>query len=175
MTTDRRRAIGMKLFVACVIGACLLGTGSLIVAALGDRSFAIEPNYYEKSLGWNNIAAQRSKNKTLGWNVRVSCSASSSGAAHAPILVSVTDSAGTPLAGASVTGEAFPNARASARTQLDFSVAERAGQFAATVPVIVPGSIHLRFRVTRGTDQFTTELDLNLPDAPAPLANGGAS
>jgi nitrogen fixation protein FixH len=175
VTTDRRHAIGMQLFVACLIGACLIGTGSLIIAALGDRSFAVEPNYYQKSLGWNDIAAQRSKNKTLGWNVRVSCSASSSGAAHVPILVTITDSAGTPLAGASVTGEAFPNARASARTQLDFNPAQLAGQFAATVPVVVPGSIHLRLRVTRGTDQFTTELDFNVADAPAPLTNGGAS
>lgn len=174
MTTDRRRAIGMKFFVACLIGACLVGTGSLIIAALGDRSFAVEPNYYEKSLGWNDIAAQRGRNQLLGWNVTVSCSASSSGAARVPILVSVTDSAGTPLAGASVTGEAFPNARASARTQLAFDSAEGAGQFAATVPVVVPGSIHLRLRVTRGVDQFTTELDFH-PAVPAPLAKGGAS
>jgi hypothetical protein len=156
------KALGMQVFVGGIIAMCLTGTGMLIFSALGDESFAVEPDYYAKSLRWNEAARQREQNSDLGWDVHVTGdAAATSSAATEPLTIfaRVTDRAGAPLAGATVAGEAFLNSRAKDRLSLDFMAGAELGTYSSTLPPTTHGTYHIRIAVVRANERFTAELD----------------
>ena len=142
----------MQLFVAMVILMCLSGTGSLIYFALGDRSFAVEPDYYRKGLAWDDAARQRANNERLGWSVVVRTTA------PGVLEVKLSDRAGAPVENAQVVCEAFANARASDRRELMFTALPE-GRYISPLVADPPGSWRLRFEIHRGGDMFTCEFD----------------
>lgn len=155
------KARAMQCFIAGIIAMCLFGTGSLIVSALRDKSFAVEPDYYAKSLRWDDAARQRERNRELGWTVCLTGPPATSGVVGetVPLYAHVTDRAGAPLAGATVTGESFPNARASERARLVFNPTETPGDYTTSLPLSFHGTQHLRLIVEHAGERFTVEFD----------------
>lgn len=75
----------------------------------GDQSFAIEPEYYQKAVDWDARAQAKQLSERLGWQAHSLIVPSAAGGT---LRVSMTDASGQPIVAASVSVEAFPNARA---------------------------------------------------------------
>ena len=140
-----------------------LGIGAILAITVGvniavyyvandDPSLAIEPDYYRKAVNWDSTLAQERVNHTLGWRLTPSLGTFTP-TQGADLRVSLTDSTGAPVAGATVKVSAFYNARAN--QILDTTLAPTAGGYEGRLRVNHSGVWELRFEVTRGDARFT--------------------
>ena len=126
-----------------------------VVLATRDPSFAIEPDYYQKSLHWDERAAQIRANRALGWHVSLEVASQDTPAGRRPVTAIVTDAAGRPLDGAGVECIVFHHARGQDRMQAPFRP-EGAGRYSADLLLRKAGIWEFRLAIRRGTDLFTT-------------------
>lgn len=124
----------------------------LIRVASSDPSFAVEENYYQRGLHWDDEMAQRTRNATLGWHLLATLAPIEHGRG-AELHVALNDSI-SPITGASVVVRAFHVGRAGQAVDVTLA-ATAAGEYRALVPIERPGLWELRFEVHRGTDRFT--------------------
>src|SRR5262245_28787534 len=69
---ESRRAFSLWpgiIFAVIALTACILGI--TVYLAHSDRSFAIEPNYDQQALEWNQTRHQTEMNTALGWNMEM--------------------------------------------------------------------------------------------------------
>ena len=149
-----KRGIGWPVAVAGVLTLTVAANIWLIRVASSDPSFAIEENYYQRGLRWDDEMAQRTRNVELGWHLLATLAPIERGKG-AELLVALNDSAIAPIAGASVTVRALHVARAGQSVDVTLSPAAGGG-YRALVPIERPGLWELRFDVHRGADRFTT-------------------
>jgi nitrogen fixation protein FixH len=148
-----KRGSAWPVAVGVILGTCVAANLWIIRLANSDPSFAIEENYYEKALRWDEELAQRRHNAELGWQLAPALSPISANSG-AELRLTLRDAAGKPLEGAAVTVRALHNARAG--EPFDAELAPRGtADFAARLPIRRPGLWELRFEVRRGTDRFT--------------------
>lgn len=148
-----RRGARWPIAVAVILGTCVAANVWIIRIANADPSFAIEPNYYQKALRWDDELAQRAWNRELAWELTPVLS-SISPDSGAELRVALRDRTGAPLAGAEVTVQAMHNARAG--EPLDARLRRAGpGDYVARLPLERPGVWELRFDVRQGTDHFT--------------------
>jgi len=124
--------------------------------ATDDPSFAVEADYYQKAVHWDDELAQRRLNAELGWRATTELARSASGGAE--LRVHLTDSAGAPLEGAAVRVEAFAINRASEISTLTLAALDGApggGAYSAPFPETGMGRWELRLQATRGAERFT--------------------
>lgn len=133
-----------------------LGVGvnlALMVAATGDPSFSVEPDYYTKAVRWDDRMAQEARNAGLGWRVEVDAVPEAEGCR---VAVSIVDRAGVAVADADVSLEAFHNARAS--TVLTAALVPTGAGYAALLPMRRAGLWEFRIAARRGPTTFTAVL-----------------
>lgn len=97
---------------AGLLGSMLLGLGSMAYVAIDDPSFALEPNYYDKSLRWDQSQAEKRASLALGYRVELTQPLVQTTDQQATVELVLQDRDGAPLAAAQVEVEAFPNATA---------------------------------------------------------------
>lgn len=151
-----------KLFPGIVF--LLLGVNATIVGitvylANSDRSFAVEPDYYQKALRWDAQVQQREQTLALGWDVRLDPGAQ--GAAGRHVQISIRDRDGRPVEGARVRVTAFPAARAADRFGAEFDPSEP-GVYRADMDLAQPGLWEFDVLATRGGDQYTNRLRVSV-------------
>ncbi len=135
------------LVPVALLGVMLLGLGTLAYIAIDDPGFALEANYYDKAVRWDESRAEQRASEALGLSVSVAPLVRSTEGTSL-IELSVLTKAGAPLAGATVSLEAFPNAFAS-RVQR-FTLRESApGVYVGKLVGAVPGLWELRCTVSR--------------------------
>jgi len=147
-----KRGMQWPIAVAVVLGLTVIGDVTVAVIASRDEAFAVEPDFYQKAVNFDDEMALRAASRTLGWQLAPSLQLGRPGT---PGLVSITlrDSTGAPLAGARVELLAMHNARAS--RQLTATLKDLgAGSYEAALDAERPGEWELRFMVTRGSDRF---------------------
>jgi len=129
---------------------------SLVVVfmATSNPSYAVEEDYYQKALHWNDKRAQDRTNEELGWILDLEVHPAAAPGGEPVLEVRLTDADGEPVEGAVVAVETFHNTRANdiLRASLD-SVGE--GIYRTTLPMKHNGRWELRFTVDRGQDHFT--------------------
>lgn len=118
----------------------------LIGYAHNDPGFAVEPDYYEKAVEFDEIQAARAASDRLGWRVSVK-------AERERLEVRLFDGDGKPVSGAEMSVEAFHNARANQRIKGTLS-AEAPGLYAMRAPFARPGIWEYRLEAVRGEDHF---------------------
>jgi len=150
-----------------IVGLLAGGAGAnigLMVVATRDRSFAVEPDYYQKALRWDETMAQEARNQALGWTATVAFERSAR-PGEAKVTALVDDRAGHPVEGARVAVETFHAARA--RHVVTGALApEAAGRYSAVLALDRPGLWEVRLRVERGDETFTAKLLEELPRTP---------
>lgn len=158
----------LHLFPGIVFG--LLGLNGAIVGvtlylAHSDASFAVEPDYYQKALTWDETAAKLERSIALGWTAAVE--AGDPGAPGRHVSVRLTDSAGAPIDGAAVSLVAFHNARAAEqiRCELPSAGTERPGVYTAQIPADRAGLWEFRITAARGGDEFAAVVRMELSGA----------
>lgn len=136
------------IFVLLGINLCVVVI--TVYLAHTDRSFAVVPDYYGKALAWNEVAAQRERNRELGWTANIEVGGV--GVSGRTVAVRLQDREGDPITGADVEILAFHNARASAqyRTTLDDA---GDGVYRAVMPLHDAGV--WEFRVRARTEEGT--------------------
>jgi nitrogen fixation protein FixH len=174
MAEDTERRAGLRRpgrpgwqWPVIVVALLVVGVGAnvgLMVVATRDASFAVEPDYYDKALHWDERMAQEARNAALGWSVgAVLAPAARPGEAR--LTVRLHDRAGQAIDGARVAVQTFHSARA--RHVLTAMLApEFAGQYGATLPLDRPGLWEVRLRAERGGQVFTKTLVQDLVPAP---------
>lgn len=148
-----RRGTRWPVAVGLILGTCVAANIWIIRLANADPSFAIEPNYYQKALHWDDELAQRERNRALAWQLTPSLSTISADSG-AELRVALRDLTGAPLTDAAVTVHAMHNARAG--EPLDAELRRTgSGDYVARLPMKRPGLWELRFDVRQGSDHFT--------------------
>jgi nitrogen fixation protein FixH len=126
----------------------------MVIVATHDRSFAVEPDYYQKGLHFEQTIEQRRENARLGWAIKLELGPSLSGSNVRGVTCMLRDRDGASLADAKIDLVAFAHLRAS-RTVSRVLLPEGEGRYVATVPFGDPGIWEFRLVVTRGKDTFT--------------------
>jgi nitrogen fixation protein FixH len=150
-----------------VVALLMVGVGAnvgLMLVAAGDASFAVEPDYYQKALRWDETMAQETRNAALGWSV-VAAFEPAARPGEVKLTARVNDRMGRAIEGARVLVETFHSARAS-HVLAAALVPEAAGRYAATLPLGRPGIWEVRLRVERGDQVFTRTLVQDLARTP---------
>jgi nitrogen fixation protein FixH len=142
-----------------------LANGLLVIKATSDPSFAVVPDYYERSLVWDRKLDQDRENARMGWSVDPQLDRAGR---DVILTVQLHDRGGAALRGAQVEVQALHKARAS-RVLTAPLVERAAGGYTAWLPLRRPGLWELSFDVKRGEQRFTAVLvrELAPPDEPA--------
>jgi len=125
-----------------------------VFVATTNPSYAVEEDYYEKALHWDEKRAQDRRNIELGWRIEIEVAPPDAAGGPASLVSVLTAADGGPIDGATVTVEAFHNARAG--NILRATLAGRgAGRYAAELPMRWSGVWEFRFVAERGSERFT--------------------
>ena len=139
--------------VAGILGVTVAGNIWLIRVASADPSFAVEENYYQRGVHWDDEMAQRARNVALGWKLAASLSPIQAGRGS-DLRIALSDSVVQPINGASVVVRAVHVARARHPVEVILRAAAP-GEYHAVVPIERAGLWELRIDVHRGADRFT--------------------
>ncbi len=134
-----------------LLGSMLAGLGTLTYIAVDDPHFALEPNYYDKAVHWDQARAAERRSDQTGLSVELAPLLASRGVAE--VRLELRDRAGQPVPGASVSIEAFPNAYANHVERLTLREVG-AGQYVAELRGAVVGLWELRVTALRGAERF---------------------
>lgn len=136
--------------MAVVVGANLI----LMYVAISDPSFAVEEDYYQKGLAWDDKRAQDRTNDELGWSLELDVAAERSADGTIGLTSSLTDRDGRPISDAKIHLEAFHSARAASIQRRDLT-RDGDGRYSTSLLMRRPGLWEFRFEVSRGGQQFT--------------------
>jgi nitrogen fixation protein FixH len=149
----RRAYLWPVLVIVLLAGHVLLLSG-VVLLATRDRAFAIEPDYYQKALHWDDTGAQQQTNTRLGWHAELSLGDTVGALGERALICKLTAPDDQPLDGAHVTVLAFPHAQATLATECELP-ALGGGRYATAVRFQRKGVWEFRLRATRGADTFT--------------------
>jgi len=155
-----QKGFAWALVPVVLLGTMFVGWGVMISLALDDPAFAIEPEYYDKAVHFDEHRAEARESRELGWSLQVAPRLDAEGA-----LVDVTlrDRQGRPIKDASVKATVFHNARSSQWRQLEFR-GDGHGRYSQRLAPWRPGLWELRFEVQRGGQRFLQVTRLSLGD-----------
>jgi nitrogen fixation protein FixH len=140
-----------------IAGALALHVAASLIfvyVATSNPSYAVEEDYYAKSVAWDATRAQARVNADLGWALAVAANPPSAPGEQPVLEVRLSDAAGAPVDGAAVAVEAFHNVRSHDIIRAPLEGAGN-GLYRAALPMRRDGRWELRFTVDRGTDHFT--------------------
>jgi nitrogen fixation protein FixH len=155
MNTAAKRSLRWPIAIVGIIGLHAAGMVTVIAIATRNPSFSVEPDHYQKALGWDRLAARKQASDLLGWKASVTTDAQLDGAQTRGLEVRIVDREGKAVTGTTVSVLAFPHARGEERVRMDLR--ENApGVYAVRAPMARPGLWELRLSALRGPDLFTT-------------------
>jgi len=148
---ERRAAIKWTAVVVGILGASFIFAMVTLYHASTDPSFAVEPDYYEKALNWDEHAALREASAQLGWTIGLSAGPGAEPGRRI-VTMALSDREGEPIENADVSVVAFHNARAANRHEFSMD-GVGAGVYTTDQPLNRPG--HWEFRFTIMADGST--------------------
>jgi nitrogen fixation protein FixH len=152
------------LVVALLVGQIVV-CFVMISRAVGDPTVAIEPNYYQKAVNWDDSRAARAASAALGWSASWEVAPVADVLGERLVKLSLQDEAGAPITDAAVALRFFHHARSAER--FEASLAHGGGGiYAAAVPMKRPGLWTLEVRATHGDDTFLDVSQIKVPQPP---------
>ena len=109
------------VLVGFLMAIVLVANLILVYFATSDPSFAVEEDYYQKALDWDERRAQDAANAELGWTASFDVARTRNNDGTVQVRTLLADRTGRPVRDAAVRIEAFHNARAAhvLRARLD--------------------------------------------------------
>lgn len=138
--------------IAGALGLHVVGSLVMVYFATSNESYAVEPDYYRKALAWDEKRAQDRHNVELGWRLEFTVEPALAGQ-DPTVRVELSAADGEPLTDASISVEAFANARRDEVLTAELTGTETG--FESTMPMRRDGLWEFRFTVTRGDELFT--------------------
>jgi nitrogen fixation protein FixH len=136
-----------------IVGLLVVSAGAnlaFVAVATSDPAFAVEADYYQKAVQFDQIQAAQAKSDALGWTTSMQ-------ADHQGLTVTLLDKAGAPVSGAKVQVIAFHNARAG-DTVGGALTSGPAGTYSLKQDFLRKGIWEYRLRADRGGDHFMTKV-----------------
>lgn len=146
-----------------LLGVSVTLAAVTVTFAIARQPLGVEPDYYEKSLRWDDDRAQSGTNDRLGWSVSPEIAGGQNGLAR--LAITVKDKHGVLIPVDAVEVEAIPIRNADLRTRVALS-RESEGRFAADVPLRFSGQWEFRVRASRGSETYTDHFRRSLAFAP---------
>jgi hypothetical protein len=128
---------------------------AVVFFATTDASYAIEEDYYQKAINWDEKRAQDRTNDELGWSLAFKVTPPTTPGKQPTIEVDLADIKAEPLAGATVSLETFHKARSEDILRITLGPTGEAGRYTASPAMRHNGLWELRFTVDRGGARFT--------------------
>jgi hypothetical protein len=158
-----RRGLFWIMVPVVLLGASFVGLVSLAVIASSDPSFAVERDYYQRAVAWDDHLAELAESARLGWAIAVVIRPQRGGA---ELTASLLDRNGQAVHDAKLSLEAFHNARRNLALLVDLEP-DRHGRYRRFVPMHKSGLWEFRFRAKRADTRFVQTLrgdvDLTVP------------
>lgn len=151
-------------FVVGLLGMSVTMVTITVIAAVGDPSFAVEADYHERAMQWDEHVAQQARNEALGWGVTVSTGTEPE-SGRPTLIVRMHDRHGEPIDGAGLTGSCFHFARADHVQELMFVAQDELGVYAAQAMLNKAGSWDLQLRAEADGEVFTHRRTLRVGKA----------
>ena len=122
--------------------------------ATSDPSFAVEEDYYQKAVNWEEKQAQDQKNSELGWTLDQSVGTINDDHTSRTVTAELHQADGQAITGAIIRIETFHNVRAGEilRSNLEETAP---GLYEIQLPMLRPGLWEMRFTVENGSETFT--------------------
>jgi nitrogen fixation protein FixH len=162
----RRAAIIWPGIIIGLLAVQILLMLVMAYVATSDRTFAVEPDYYQKALNWNQLAAQDRLNQQLGWSAHINVGDAADLMKRRDVTCSLTSDTGQPLRDAEVELIAFPHARGGERLKLTLSE-QQPGKYTALLPMKRTGLWEFRITATRQSAKFTRVIQQQIQPAGA--------
>ncbi|XAL99334.1 FixH family protein [Phycisphaeraceae bacterium D3-23] len=151
----------MPAVVFGFLGAHMVFIFTAITLAVGDRSFAVVPDYYQKAVDWDEHKAELAASAALGWQAEVTAGREVSTLGERPLTLDLHDAGGTPITGAQVSATLYPVARAKQVITVELSpVADTPGRYSASPQMCREGTWDLSIRVERAGERYVHEQQL---------------
>ena len=141
--------------IAGALGLHVVGSLIFVFIATSDPSYAVEEDYYQKAMNWDQKRAQDRTNASLGWIFEFTVSPPDKPGDEPLLEASLHDAAGEPLTGAVIAVEAFHNAHSDDILRTVVSESGEPGIYRATMPMQHNGRWELRFTVDEGEHRLT--------------------
>ena len=142
------------IFLTSLISIHIVSVVVMVIVATHDSSFAVEPDWYQKGLHYEQTAQQQRENSRLSWSVQLDVGQPLTGTNRRNVTCTVLDRAGKPVENATVDLVAFAHLRASNRTS-SVLLPQEGGEYGATLAFEDPGMWEFRLVITRGPETFT--------------------
>jgi len=142
------------MMIAGALAFHVISSLVVVYVATSDPSYAVEDDYYQKAVAWDEKRAQDRTNEDLGWSLEFKVTPPERPGDQPTLDLTLFDADGGSLAGAAISVEGFHNARG------DDIVREMLtdvgnGVYSATPQMNRDGRWELRFTVDRGAEHFT--------------------
>jgi hypothetical protein len=137
---------------ALLLGSMFVGLGSMAYVAVDDPHFALEPNYYEKAVHWDQAQESARRSAKSGMTVTLEPLVESPDG-NVEVRFRIGDQGTKPAIGASVVLEAFPNAYANHVQRLVLEETAP-GVYTGRLRRASLGLWELRLSATQGTAHF---------------------
>ena len=164
-----RRLGRVWIWPAIVVGLLVLQIGlSLAGVFLATRgqSFAVEDDYYNKALHWDDFAALERRSAALGWKAELVIGDVVTALGRRSVLLHLQDRNGRDIGDATVRIICFHHAMANDFQDVMLHAA-RPGVYVADVPLQRAGTWEFRLSVTQGREQFVEKIQREVPESSA--------
>jgi nitrogen fixation protein FixH len=160
-----------RRWIVAVVGLLILQMGLTLYgvgyAIRGGKSAAVEDDYYNKALHWDDHEALVRASAALGWKAQVTVGDAATTEGDHALMIQLNDATGKALEGAQINVAYFHHAAPLDLQQVTLK-ATGGGMYAASAPLKREGIWEFRITIHRpqdcgcGTDTFiqTTEQDL---------------
>jgi hypothetical protein len=145
------------IFALLGMNVCIVGI--TVFAATRGSAAAVEPNYYERAVHWDQDARALERSRLQGWSVDVRLTPATQGAGS-DLVVHARDRDGKPLDAATITASLFHHARPGEIAEPILSP-DPDGGLRASVPGAAPGLWRVNLSIIRGSDRWSRTIDLD--------------
>lgn len=160
----RARRFWVGMILVLLLGSMSVWIGTAVVA-INDPSMSVLPDYHQQALRWDEVQQERAASDRLGWQVRLGLEPLGSQEVFSGVLakppgrpismafVTLVDTAGLPVAGASGTLRYYPHARVKRVEQVDL-FEQSPGVYRVPVTMDAAGLWQWDLKMQRGAQRF---------------------
>jgi len=149
------------LVPVALLAGSFFGVGGMALIAVRDPNFALEPNYYQKALHWDQSQAQAASNQRFGYTFHAPPVVVLDALGQATLRVEIKDRNGLAVPGARLSALGFANAFSEDSSQLQLSE-QAPGVYEAQVKARHAGLWEFRLTMDSGADHATAILRCDL-------------
>jgi len=144
--------------LVAVLAVTVVANIAIYWTATHDRSFAVEPDYYQRAIDWDSTVARGQRSAALGWVADVRLAPPEGG--QATLVVAFTAADGLPLDSLDVRAALSHNAEG-ANVHHARLAPTGPGLYATRIPSSAQGLWRVEVAATRGPDAWSSRVTVD--------------